>query len=444
MVTQLTLWDWPDEKSLRLEERERAKLELRYRPVMRYVAELRKWVSYVGNKNVPGLRLYRYKEAFSYEFVRRFVRRFRSEMPTPVVLDPFMGMGTTPYTARRLGVQGVGVDKLPVAVAIAQGLASLTDQVPGEVYATFERLRKEVDHADPAPIASDVSIVQRAFPEDVRFRLQQWKRVILDLPRPIRDVFFVLFLSILEPCSWTTKDGQFLRLRPEKPLRNPDDVLREQVLRAEEDIQALQTARERETWGPTPRVLKGDARELSTFLPSDSVGLIVTSPPYANRYDYTRTYSLELCFGFVDNFEGLRNLRHSILRSHIESRLDETKELAPHSAVEEVERVLRGKDLNNPRIPIMLRAYFVDMAQVIDEMFRVLGPQGRVVMVVDNVRFEGEMVPVDLILSDLAHRVGFEVEEILVARFKGNSSQQMKKYGRKPVRESVLIWRKMS
>lgn len=35
--------------------------------------------------------------------------------------------------------------------------------------------------------------------------------------------------------------------------------------------------------------------------------------------------------------------------------------------------------------------------------------------------------------------MGYNVEQVLVARYKGNSSQQMGKYGRVPVRESVVI-----
>ncbi|GAH56071.1 unnamed protein product [marine sediment metagenome] len=46
----------------------------------------------------------------------------------------------------------------------------------------------------------------------------------------------------------------------------------------------------------------------------------------------------------------------------------------------------------------------------------------------------------DLVLSEMAEEAGFEVKEIIVARYKGNSSQQMKKYGRVPVRESIVIW----
>ncbi|MDJ0520031.1 MAG: hypothetical protein QNJ74_28485 [Trichodesmium sp. MO_231.B1] len=99
----------------------------------------------------------------------------------------------------------------------------------------------------------------------------------------------------------------------------------------------------------------------------------------------------------------------------------------------------QGKVLNNPRIPDMLVRYFVDMNLVIQEWSRILVPSAKVAMVVDNVRFAGELVPVDLILSEMAEKVGFKVEKIIVAPYKGNSSEQMGKYGRIPVRESIVV-----
>ncbi|MBN2380317.1 hypothetical protein JXM67_11010 [candidate division WOR-3 bacterium] len=90
----------------------------------------------------------------------------------------------------------------------------------------------------------------------------------------------------------------------------------------------------------------------------------------------------------------------------------------------------------------MIRGYFEDMAQTIEGISKYLKPGGHVALVVANARFEGEMVPTDLLLSELAETVGLETVEIWITRYKGNSSQQMAKYGRVPVRESILFWRK--
>ncbi|MDZ7261416.1 MAG: hypothetical protein ONB05_04850, partial [candidate division KSB1 bacterium] len=171
---------------------------------------------------------------------------------------------------------------------------------------------------------------------------------------------------------------------------------------------------------------------------------IITSPPYVNRYDYTRSYCLELCFHFVKNFEELKAIRFGILRSHIESKVsDDEKEKPLHPAIHEVIAALNSKELNNPKIPDLIIGYFIDMEKAIKEWSRILAPGAQVAIVVDNVRFEGELIPVDMVLSEMAETAGFEVKEILIARYKGNSSQQMKKYGRVPVRESIAIWRKL-
>jgi len=284
-----------------------------------------------------------------------------------------------------------------------------------------------------------------AFPAEVLLILRRWKAAIDTLEPPLLDIFLLLFFSILEPCSYTAKDGQFLRLKRHKKLADPERALYKKVLEAERDVRFLkqglyQCSKEKST---LPTILLGDARNLQDIPFSGPPTAIITSPPYPNRYDYTRTYSLELCFHFVKNFEELKAVRFGILRSHIEAKVERQEE-PPHPAVKEVVDILRewGKALNNPRIPHMLTGYFVDMQEVIEEWGRVLAPGARVAMVVDNVRFEGEIVPVDLVLSEMAEEAGFKVREVIVARYKGNSSQQMGKYGRVPVRESVVVWEK--
>jgi len=282
-----------------------------------------------------------------------------------------------------------------------------------------------------------------ALPFGSRLTLRKLKRTIEQFSFPYHDILLLLFFSILEECSFTAKEGQFLRLKRNKRTSDPIEAMGRKVAQVEEDIRRMKRLFSNLSIkdGIVPDVYLGDARDLSNIEFKRRPTIIITSPPYANRYDYTRTYSLELCFHFVRNFEELKAIRFGILRSHIESKIH-AGEVPTHPVIKEVLQALSRKKLNNPKIPSMITTYFVDMERVIREWFEVLDTKAKVAMVVDNVRFEGELIPVDLVLSEIAEQVGFNVKEIIVARYKGNSSQQMKKYGRVPVRESILIWEK--
>ena len=436
--TQLRLWESGISESNLCPLR--AQLEEQYRPLLSERPELAERVSYRANKELPLLRLYRYKEAFAFTLVQEILHQHKGKQPLQV-LDPFCGMGTTLFVSALLGAPAWGVDRLPVGVFVANTLLQTLQLESGVLLQAYEQLAPQVNRLPEAPIAEDVAIMRVAFDSEVLRELRRWKTAILQLPSPVQEAMLLLFLSILEPCSYTSKDGQFLRLRREKIPANPTELLRERVLMAEQDIKRARML----GWqlqSPAVAIL-GDARALPDPPLKGQPNLVITSPPYVNRYDYTRSYSLELCFAFVKNFDELRSLRHSVLRSHIEARVA-LEEQPPHPIVEEVVNRLRERRtlLNNPRIPDMVTGYFVDMERVISELSRVLAEGAYVYMVVDNVRFDGEMLPVDLILCDMAAQAGFETKAIWVARYKGNSSQQMGRYGRVPVRESVLVWRK--
>ena len=55
--------------------------------------------------------------------------------------------------------------------------------------------------------------------------------------------------------------------------------------------------------------------------------------------------------------------------------------------------------------------YFYEMACVIAECSRVMKPNAPLFMVNDNVRYGGPSVSVDIILSDIAEKLGFHVRK---------------------------------
>ena len=198
-------------------------------------------------------------------------------------------------------------------------------------------------------------------------------------------------------------------------------------------------------------------------IPSNTIDLVITSPPYCNRYDYTRTYALELAFDGIDN-KVIKNLRQTLLSATVENKskfleLEKfytsigKKEIFKEvitsfynqSALKEVMRnlYLNKKKLNNKNIPNMVINYFFEMSFVIKELARVLKPNGKIIMVNDNVRYNGDEIPVDLILSEFAEAFELNTDIIWVLeKGKGNSSQQMGVHGRKELRKCIYVWSK--
>jgi len=207
--------------------------------------------------------------------------------------------------------------------------------------------------------------------------------------------------------------------------------------------------------------LRGSCLSILPKLKTDEFDFLMTSPPYCNRYDYTRTYALELALLDVDE-EKIRDLRQAMMTCTVENREKENldqlfsqdifqrankafenqKEL--QAIIQYLEEKKDNKELNNPGIARMVKNYFYETALIIFECARLLKNGAPFVMVNDNVRYAGANIPVDLILSDIAQDAGFDVEKIWVLPTgKGNSSQQMGTHGREELRKCVYVWRKL-
>lgn len=90
----------------------------------------------------------------------------------------------------------------------------------------------------------------------------------------------------------------------------------------------------------------------------------------------------------------------------------------------------------------MLRGYFLDMYLCLCEAVRVGREGAKIALVVGNARYGGKAILVDEFTAELGERAGLVCREIRAVRWRGNSAQQMGKYGRAASRESVVIFEK--
>ena len=426
----------------------------------------RKVVSYQGNRDVPGFRWLKYKEGFSRELVERLL----DEVQPSSVLDPFSGIGTTPLIAAGRGLDATGIEIIPVGVLTGNAIALAANGLRREAFrdAAHSLLRHVASNgeADPRHAFRHVRITESAFPPETERDLAKAREYISAVDDPeIRAMLNLACMSILESVSYTRKDGQYLRwdyrsgrkLRArihKGPILPVLDALEARFAEMLEDLEPL-----KQQFGKgVPEFIAGSSLERLRLLPDNSFDMVITSPPYANRYDYTRTYALELAWLGYDQ-EAFSTLRQSMLSATVENKpklemleaayngsplLDAARELyESQGAVREVLAILkeRVKELSNPHVIRLIEGYFLEMAVVISELARLVRPGGTVVMVNDNVQYHGEEVPVDLILSDYAERCGFVCAHIwALPRGKGNSSQQMGRFGRRELRKCVYRW----
>ena len=424
----------------------------------------RRLVSWQSNRDTPGFRWFKFKEGFSVELVR-YLMGFLPRQGR--LLDPFAGTGAAPITASAQGWEGVGVEILPVGVRVANGLLAAGEAFPGRFRQRAEVLLQRAASADAADILPcdwfpHVRITEKAFPPDaeiaiaaVRGRLRQSE------PGPETNLLTLAAIAALEDASWTSKDGQYLRwdhrsgrslkarMEKRRVLSYPES-LGDKLSDISEDLPVLS-----ETYCPGQvHVIEGSCYDALPSLPDDSIDAVITSPPYANRYDYTRTYALELAWLGYDN-RNISALRQRLLSATVENRSKREQLTAQHGdaltlfdrhpAIAEITDALESanarKELPNPHVIRLVRNYFMEMAVVIAELSRLCRPGASVFMVNDNVQYHGEEVPVDLILSDLAEQCGFRTKAIwTLARGKGNASQQMGRFGRRELRKCVYWW----
>jgi hypothetical protein len=419
-------------------QRERLQLGKKYDDVLEHRLEWRSLVTYVPNKKLPLYNWFKYKEGFSRELVVQLIREFGLQAGE-TVFDPFAGSGTTLLTGKEFGIHGIGLDMLPTAVFVAK--AKLKEWANIDALLQSALKLTSAPFREPKSSLPDVRIINLAFTNEAQKQLMFFKEEIETYGPPIRDFLMLGLLSILEDVSSTSKDGQFLRL-VEKELPPVRDALRAALTRMIHDLSEIRMFGLWPKTNAKTTILHGDARELC--LPPKYLGAVsavITSPPYLNRYDYSRTYALELCLLSVKSHQDMVKVRHSLLRSHVESK-EHAGQAIDLPALEEVLREVRAKPLNNERLPVMIQGYFEDMNLVLRNISQYLKPRGRAAFVVANAQFNGENVPTDLMLCELAERHGLSTEAVLVTRYKGNSSQQMAIYGRRPVRETILLWRK--
>jgi len=470
---------------------ERKRLEEKYAPILEVTTKFdRRSVSYQLSKKDALHSWLKYKEGFSADLVNILLDDMGA-MPGDTVMDPFMGSGTTALVCQMRGINSIGYDIMPISDVSIKAKACVMHYSISEIQtllAEFSSLTLPANYSKTTPY---ITITDTAYPEYNEKFIQfatDWIAAS-NYSEEVKNLFTLCIINSLERCSYTSKSGQYLswdsrskkvilankeraavgrRLLPEHHCReevlNVKDAITDELEHVLNDIIFIQAQGIQDSNATIDFKQNSVLFELPK-VETETLKGVITSPPYCNRYDYTRTYALELVYLGL-NEETIKDMRQALLSCTVESKpkIEALRDfynrigasdrfeyiystIKENKAFTEIlsamnERKENG-DLNNNGVIRMVEGYFVELAFIYAELYRTCKRGAMVAFVNDNVRYGGEVIPVDFLSTSFAEQFGFKpVTVYCLKQQKGNSSQQMKKYGRVALRKSITVWRK--
>lgn len=318
---------------------------------------------------------YPYKGKFHGQMIKSLINA-SGAVEGDLVLDPFVGSGTTLVEASMLGVKSLGIDINPACCFISRVKAdsmSVRAEDVAEVVDTFG-VHRVFEYFQSGKLRSQHVLSREDFRTEVGGLLSQLLDESLGDSLGIRDevrnLLFVCYLHALSDSVYL-KGTQKARTHFEFFIRDIAEYL--ETLRGTNSVQRKLNL----AWGEAD-VKLGSAMELP--LPDNSVKAIVTSPPYSIAIDYVKNDMHLLDY---------LGINPSALRRDMVG--------------------LKGRG------EAKVRMYGDDVKESLREMLRVLTLSGLAAIVLGDVVVDGQRTKFYKLIEEWAREIGFS-DTLLIRR----------------------------
>lgn len=378
------------------------------------------------NHQKPLHRWYSYVEGFSWDFIQKTFEEFKINRDT-VVLDPFCGSGTTLVESSLCGIQSYGYDINPFLTFVSKTKTNFSisiTELKNEVLTFNKKSRHQ--YKSNSLQAKDVGLSD-LFANNVVFgkkilpKILFMKKYISSIQdNAIQDFFTLALCSILVEIS-NYRRGPDLAMK-KIPLRDAPVFERfiENISIMISDLEQLPKEKTKK-----PIIHYGDSRKLEK-IKSNSIDLVITSPPYLNGTNYFRNTKLELWFtGQLLKTDDLHTFREKAITGGIN---DAFKSKYIESTIPSVQKLLL-KVRESPydsRIPLMVSTYFEEISYCFENLFRVMKHSSKCYWVVGDSAYSEIKIPTDIISTEIAKKNGFKHERTdIVRKRKSRSSIEL-------------------
>lgn len=361
------------------------------------------FISYEQSRYTHGL--HKYPAKFFPELPRFLIQRYAQKGAK--ILDPFMGSATTNVEAMLLGFDSFGVDIDPFAKLLAKVKTTPLDEYELRV-ATNYIIEKIKEYKPNQAVEYIPSFPYRDnwFASFILDELSFIKKVIIEnLQNDIKDFFLITFSSIIRNVS--NADDNCTRTVVRKRLHKQiypsmalvkfvENLLLNQyrMIEFSKKTQSNQTS-----------IIEYDAKNIA--LEDSSIDLALTSPPYVNAVDYPRTHQLEIYWLDLAK-DSLLELKK--LQIGTETVYKKEYESLRRTGIDIADSVIEKIYYKDKRRAYIAYKFLADMEKNLQEIYRVLKPNGYYIIAIGNNRIRGELFESWRYLLALAQRVGFSIE----------------------------------
>lgn len=346
---------------------------------------------------------HRYPAKFLPNLVKKLIEEYTKE--NDLVADFFAGCGTTLVEAKVHGRKSVGVDINPVAELITK--AKTNPVAPQKLENRFNLIVKSFDDFNLKEY-SNIAVHERIdywFPKEHKAKIAfLYDKILATKDRLTKDFFLVALSHILKNCSRWLQSSTKPQVDPKKNPTDPFVAFQAHTKQMMKKNAEFYTRLSNDKYLKTKCEIRlEDARK--TSIRANSVGAIITSPPYVTSYEYADIH--QLTGYWYEYITDLTEFRKNFIGTFYS--LNQELECSSALAQEIIDSLLK----KDKRTAKEVANYFKDMQAVAKEMHRVLKKGGHACLVIGNTTFKNVKVKSAEVFAEILSDLDFEMVEII-------------------------------
>lgn len=261
---------------------------------------------------------YRFVLSFPPHLVQQYLEEFGIHKSS-VVLDPFCGTGTTNVECKKRGITSWGIEASPITHFASRtkctwtmdtcNFVSTAEQIAETAAQTIQTLNK------PRVLSEEQAalILKNSISPDPLSETLVLRDTIYAVNSPYQDYYLLALAKHIVYSYSNLKFGPEVGIsRTKKETADVVGIWFSEIKKMENDLNLFEDHALTKT-----SITLGDSRNMPAKDYAGKIDCVITSPPYPNEKDYSRTTRLEsVILGFINTKDDLRKIKKSFIRSN--------------------------------------------------------------------------------------------------------------------------------